>query len=149
MSWIKGLGITSMKRVNSFIVVGYPSVTFHGLRESPCVKTCQPPVSLATRGGNRRHPVHTHEHQILWEISTVSLSGKVWCVSTSTDAKWSRSVGFWKELMVHRPLSLNGDTQIYYLHIVCQSCNNQIQDIVYQVQWIWAIHGVVFIWTDV
>ena len=74
MSWIKGLGITSMKRVNSFIVVGYPSVTSHGLRKSLCVKTRQLPVCLATRGGNRHHPVHTHEHQILWE--------------TSTDAKW-------------------------------------------------------------
>ena len=62
MSWIRGLGITSMKRVNSFIVVGHPSVTSHGLLESLCVKTCQPPVCLATRGGNRRHPVHTHEH---------------------------------------------------------------------------------------
>ena len=50
MSWIKRLGITSMKRVNLFIVVGYPSVTSHGLRESPCVKTRQLPVCLATRG---------------------------------------------------------------------------------------------------
>ena len=82
MSWIKGLGITSMKRVNSFIVVRYPSMTSHGLLESLCVKTCQPPVCLATRGGFtcRRHLGHTHEHQISWETSTVSLSGKVWHV---------------------------------------------------------------------
>ena len=34
--------------------------------------------------------------------------------------------------------------EVYYLHEVCHSCANIVQGIVFQEQWIWSIHDVLF-----